>query len=109
LDTVRIARDFGTVSELLPAGLSLLDAPFPIVGAIRMATVFISWRENLPSKEQPPKSIWLDGNKLESWFKDVEAKREAEMKGKGDKDHPEWDGEMKSNDAIKFMLVDDDD
>lgn len=107
MDTVRIARDFGTVSELLPRGLSLLDAPFPLVGAIRLATQFLSWRENLPRDEQPPKAIWLDGEKLERWFKDVEAKREAEMKGNTKSDDGIWTGEMKSNDAIKYMLVDD--
>lgn len=108
MDTVRIARDFGTVSELLPAGMSLLDAPFPIVGAIRMATQFLFWRENLGPKEVPPKSIWLDGKKLEGWFKDVEAKREAEMKGNTKSEDGVWDGEMKSNDALKYMLVTED-
>ncbi len=107
MDTVRIARDFGTVSQLLPPGLTLLDSPYVVVNAIRMAVVFLSWRENLRPKEVPPKGIWLDGKKLEKWFKDIEQKREDEMKSKDNSG--EWDGEMKRNSAIDMLLVDDDD
>jgi hypothetical protein len=106
LDTVRIARDFGTVSQLLPEPLTLIEAPYNLVGAIRATMVFLSWQENLPAKEIPPKRIWLDAKKLDAWFKSIEKKREDEMKGQSN-DIEGWDGEMKQNEAARSILIDD--
>lgn len=54
--------------------------------------------EELPKDERPPKNIWLDGKKLEEWFKAVDDKRKREMEGKGIDDPVE-------NDAAKSLLV----
>jgi hypothetical protein len=106
LDTIRIARDFGTVSQVLPQGLSLYDAPHTFVEAIRSTIVFLGWQDNLESKEIPPKRVWLDAKKLDAWFKDVKAKREDEMKGRSNTAEG-WDGDMVQNDAVRQMIVDD--
>lgn len=108
MDTVRIARDFGTVSELLPAGVvSLLDAPHSLVGLLKTTMVFLSWQDNLPNDEMPPRRIWLNEKKLKRFFKDMDKKREAEMKGKGN-DVEGWDGELVSNGAAMSLLIEDD-
>ncbi len=43
--------------------------------AVNQALTVISWHENLPRDEQPPRHIWYSGEKVEEWFKDVERKR----------------------------------
>lgn len=75
----------GTVSELYPEGITeLADMPHTLFTAIRMGLNFLSFEE-LPSEEQPPKKIWLDGEKLEEWFAAVKKNREDMYSGKGDK------------------------
>lgn len=81
IDTVRIARDFGTVSELFPPGTeNVRDLPWRWFEAIRLAMFFISFDE-LPEEERPPRKIWLDTEALESHFSALKAKREREAKG----------------------------
>jgi hypothetical protein len=78
---VRIARDFGTVDELLPDGIDdVRDTPHVLFEAIRTALVFLSFDE-LPRNERPPKRIWLDGDALSEWFKQVERDRERSVRG----------------------------
>lgn len=50
--------------------------------AIKAALAWLSY-EDLPKKERPPKSIWLDADKIRAWWAEVERNREAEMKGEG--------------------------
>jgi hypothetical protein len=100
-DTVRLARDLGTVSQLLPPWCrDLMDAPYLLFDAIRTALVFLSFDE-LPDKERPPKRIWLDGDKLNDWFKQVKRNRDLEAKGQGSDD----DGEYEENAAAQSLLV----
>ena len=85
LNTVRIARDLGDISSLFPKGITrLYDLPFTIFHAIRTALVFLSWEVNLSREEMPPRKIWLDNDRLEAWFREVEANRERKAKGEGD-------------------------
>jgi hypothetical protein len=75
---VRFARDFGTVRELLPDGITrLVDAPWRLFDAIYRAIAILGF-EQLPRDEQPPEAIWLDNRALRDWFKAVDAKRERE-------------------------------
>ena len=84
LSLVRVARDAGDISSLLPAGISnLADAPYTIHNAIMAGLQFLSFEE-LRESERPPKKIWLDGDKMTAWFEDVKRMREAEAKGHGD-------------------------
>lgn len=91
------------MSQILPDGLTLFTAPHSFVGAIRSAMVFLSWQENLPREEIPPRKIWLDGEALEAWFERVEKLREDKTKGTN-KPEEGWDGEMVDNAALKQMI-----
>lgn len=91
------------MSQLLPNGLTLFNAPYTFLEAIKTTLVFLSWQENLERKYQPPKRIWLDGKKLDEWFKKVEKLREDEMKGKNNPE--EWSGEMVDNDAVSMLVT----
>jgi hypothetical protein len=85
LDTVRIARDCGDISSLFPEGITRLwDLPYTIFNAIKFALSVLTWRENLKAEEIPPKHIWLDNDRMEAWWREVKANREAEAKGHGD-------------------------
>lgn len=103
VDTVRIARDFGTVSELLPDGFSdLRDVPHAFFEALRTAVLVISFDE-LPKDERPPKRMWLDGEKLTAWFKLIEKRRDEKYgggaKGPGPIEDPV------DNEAARSLLV----
>lgn len=76
---MRLARDFGTVSELFPDEFrDLRDIPHTLFDLIRHALVFLSFDE-LPEDEVPPRRIWTDGEKLRDWFSDVRRKRRREL------------------------------
>lgn len=101
MDTVRIARDFGTVHELLPDGVDdVRDLPHPFFEAIRVALMVIGFDE-LDEDERPPKRIWLDGERMSAWFKEVRRRRREKYSGKGA-------GEIEDpvqNQAAKDLLV----
>lgn len=99
---MRIARDFGTVSELYPPGITdIREIPHLWFDAIRKAIVFLSFEENLEKEERPPKSIWLDKDKLETHFAWVEQRRKERYSGKGDEEIKD----PVENDAAKALLV----
>lgn len=97
-----MARDFGTVSELYPPGIThLVELPDVLFDAIRKALQFISFQENLDEDEMPPRSIWLDGEALEAhfaWVKEVR-KEKYDIKGGGAIEDPV------ENAAAKDLLV----
>lgn len=97
---MRIARDFGTVSELLPEGVAdVRDMPHTLFDNVRLALHFLSWEE-LPPEDQPPRRIWLDDELLTAWFEEVKRRREDERKGESrDIDDPV------QNEAAKGLLV----
>lgn len=87
IDTVRLARDLGTVQQLMPPGVtSLLDLPHVLFRAIKLALMFAGWDENLEDYERPPKRIWLDGRQLKAWFEQVRVNRRREAEGKSIED-----------------------
>jgi hypothetical protein len=101
VDTVRIARDFGTVAELFPDGIEdVRDVPHVLFSAIRNALVFLSFDE-LPEDERPPHRIWNDGDALKAWFDDVKRRRDEKYgeKGPGPIEDPV------NNEAAKSLLV----
>lgn len=88
------------MSELFPEGVAnVRDLPYRLFDAIRMALVFIGFDE-LPKDERPPRKIWLDEEKLNSWFAEVEAKRKRESEGK----HTEMEGESVHNKAAEQLI-----
>jgi hypothetical protein len=101
IDTVRLARDMGTVRELFPRWFS--DLPHTLFEAIRLAFMFLGFEE-LPNDEQPPKRIWLNPKLLKEHFEHVKRKREQEMKGGSSG----WDTHIEDpvdNDAAKGLIV----
>lgn len=100
LDTLRVARDHGTLDDLLPPGVGLNDCPFTIFDAIRLGGIFLAWDE-LPADERPPRRIWLNGDALKGWFDMVNKRREEKYGGKGG-------GAIEDpvqNDAAKGLIV----
>lgn len=53
--------------------------------AINHALTVISWHENLPKEEQPPRHIWHSGELVDKWFRDVEEKRSEKYGSSGKK------------------------
>ena len=60
----------------------LMESPYQLVMAFGDAMIVLSWFENLPRDEQPPRSIWWSGKLLDSWFKEVERRRKRASSGK---------------------------
>lgn len=71
---MRIARDLGNVSLILPAGCRrLMDAPYTFTHAVKAALRFLSFEEMLPD-DIPPRSIWLDPTRLREHFAELKLK-----------------------------------
>lgn len=43
--------------------------------AVSEALTVLSWYENLPEDEQPPRHIWWSDDLLEQWFRNVKENR----------------------------------
>lgn len=83
---MRIVRDTGNVSLLLPQGIDhIADAPYTLHHAILQGLRWNKIRE-LPPDEQPPKRIWLDDEKMADWWQEVDAKRREKYGIKKDDD-----------------------
>ena len=88
IDTVRLARDMGDVSQLLPRGIKgLRDIPNHLLSKIRNALVYLSF-ESLDEDDMPPRAIWADGRRLKVWFAGVKDKHERRAKGEGEIEDP---------------------
>lgn len=98
---MRIARDLGDVSVLLPEGMSLGDCPYNLADAILLALRFLKFDE-LEEEDRPPKRIWFDGDGLKRHWAEVRRRMEAKMKGEGDK---QIEGDASPNDAAKQLIV----
>lgn len=82
VDTVRLARDLGDVSQLLPDGIrSLRDVPWRLQQAIKAGLMFLGFEE-LPSEDMPPRNIWLDGDALKGHFDQVKARHKDQSSGR---------------------------
>jgi hypothetical protein len=104
IDTVRLARDMGTVRELFPPWFNeLLDLPHPLFEAIRLAFLFLSWEE-LPDDERPAPRIWLDPKRLKEHFEAVKRKRAREMSG-GASDWNRAIEDPVDNEAARGLIV----
>lgn len=96
---MRIARDFGTVSSILPEGTSLTDAPYTFFEAVRSALLFLSFDE-LQEHERPPKRMWTKGEQLNDWFEMVKKRRKDDLDSKSGGIEDPVD-----NDARQMLLV----
>lgn len=92
------------MSLLMPDGVeSLHDMPHNIMDAITLALFFLSFSE-LPSDEQPPRSIWLDSDELNKWWKAVKRKRRREAGLDDDDIDQDIDGPVERNAAVKDLI-----
>lgn len=48
---------------------------------VNYALAVISWYENLPKKEQPPRAIWWSDSLLDEWFQNVQDSRDTRSGG----------------------------
>ena len=81
---MRLARDFGTVSELFPQHFDdLRDLPHPFFDLIRRAMLYLGFDE-LDEDEVPPKRIWSDDEQLSEWFSEIRRRRKRKAEGKDD-------------------------
>lgn len=53
--------------------------------AVNHALTVISWHENLPKDEQPPRHIWHSVDLVDEWFRDVEKNRDVKYGNSGKK------------------------
>lgn len=96
---MRIARDLGDVSHVLPDGIrKLRDAPHQFAKAMRAALMFLSFEE-LPAEDVPPRNIWLDGKELKQWFEEVRRKNRQRINGDSEIEDP------RRNAAIDMLVV----
>lgn len=81
---MRIVRDLGDVSLLLPSGIDhIADLPLNMFNALRQALGFLTFEE-LPKDERPPRRIWLKPDELRAWFSEVERRREEKYGSQSD-------------------------
>lgn len=66
----------GSVQLLVPQGVAPAELPWPLFDAISRALMFLGFEE-MPVKDQPPKNIWLDSEKLTTHFANLRRDREA--------------------------------
>lgn len=52
------------------------EVPNDLFVATSEALAILSWLENLPSDECPPRNIWHHSKRIEEWFADIKRKRE---------------------------------
>jgi hypothetical protein len=68
------------VSQLLPVGYRLDDAPYEWFAAVRFALMVLSFDE-LPTEDRPPRRLWTDAAAMEKWWAAVKERRAAEARG----------------------------
>jgi hypothetical protein len=79
---------------------SVEDVPHDLMTAIEHGQKVISWYENLPEEEIPPRWMWPLDHELETWFLEMKRIREA---GASMSSPDDQDSEMMENEfAARF-------
>ncbi len=65
----------------MPEGV--LNTPWDFVYAVSESLTVLSWFENLPDDEQPPKAIWWSDELIAEWFRNVKENRKKDRDSKG--------------------------
>jgi len=63
----------------MPAGLTVENAPSDLISAIDQALKILSWQENLPSDEMPPRWMWHLDWELEAHFTKIKNERDRKF------------------------------
>lgn len=69
----------GDIASFLGSPIS--EAPYDLVTAVNFALSVISWHENLPQEEVPPRHLWWSEDLLEEWFQGVRERRKEKTEG----------------------------
>ncbi len=77
--------------------------------AVNTALMVLSWHENLPRDEQPPREIWWSGELLDKWFKNVEDDRSSRSTKKSSSYDDADDAPMSGNVLTEGLRPDRDD
>ena len=75
--------------------------------AVNTALMVISWHENLPRDEQPPRSIWWSGELLDEWFRNVEDQRSEKSADRQSSYKDADDVPMQSNELAQGLRPND--
>jgi hypothetical protein len=103
LDTLRIAKEVGDMTALLPAGIThMADIPASLHDAITAGLQFVSFDE-LPKDERPRKAIWWDKDEMRAHWAMVDRLRD-EKYGSSDK-KASGGGPEQQNGYMKELLV----
>lgn len=72
-----------TVGDLVGQFTSepIQEAPYDIVYAVNEALTVLSWHENLPKDEVPPRHIWWSPERIDAWFGKVQENRDRKYGG----------------------------
>ncbi len=82
MDTVRIARDVGDMSLLLPAGVTgFFDLPYNVFDAIRTTLGHLGLEE-LPKEDRPARNILFDSKEMKAHWRAVEERNRVKYGGK---------------------------
>lgn len=68
------------MSQLLPEGMQLRDAPYRLQHAIKTGLMFIGFDELMP-EDRPPRAIWLNVEKLTEHFDNVKRRQKDTATG----------------------------
>lgn len=52
-----------------------------LIQAVNEALMVLSWHENLPKDDVPPRHIWWSSDMLDKWFEEVERRRKKQSSG----------------------------
>lgn len=75
--------------------------------AVNHALMVISWHENLPKDEQPPRHIWWSAELLDEWFRNVEEDRSSRSTKRSSSYQDADDAPMSENVYAEGMRPDD--
>jgi hypothetical protein len=78
---VTIAKQTGGLNQVYPEGCTVETVPHDLHSAFDHALRILSWQENLPSDEMPPRWMWPLDWEIDQHFKVVDARRKEKYGG----------------------------
>jgi hypothetical protein len=68
--------------------------------AVHEALTVLSWYENLPDDEQPPRHIWWSDELIVEWFRNVKENRDKKSSGKPQTSYDQADDVPMADNAL---------
>ena len=82
-----------------------MESPYNLIIAVNEALSVLSWHENLPKDEIPPRHIWWSGDLLDEWFRTVDRKRKEKHGGRQSTYDAADDAPMVGNKLIDEQMI----